>query len=423
MATKSKAGIPTNTPAYQMAYGNVVNNPNATGNTTSNTSNYTQREPYSTYEKGLGNGFEMTDDVVDMTPGSPNYGKVVSGKNTTTPTGGGKIYGRANFQASDAYNQAMAYTNELLGKLSSGRTSYTDQINSLMNTINNRAAFSYDVDNDPLFQQYLASSMESGKTAMMDTMGQASALTGGYGSTYATAAANGAYNNFVQDAYNNLPEYYEAALNAYNTETSNLYNKLNMYNVADETEYNRLANAYQNNFAMANDMYGKEYNNYWDSLNYNTEVDKYNQDLAYKYASLAQDQKQYEISMAYQKQKDNQASVANKLNSNGTSDLDMDYAYGLIDRANTNSGYNSQEVNATIANLVNQGYDIDQLLTYADGGVVDKNYVMSNTSNEFVYVSGKKKKSDDAVYQDSYGNTYTYKELINSGVDKSRIKN
>ena len=62
--------------------------------------------------------------------------------------GSGGITGYANFTPSDAYNQAMAYTNQLLEKLSSGRTSYTDQINSLMDTINNRAAFSYDPDTD-----------------------------------------------------------------------------------------------------------------------------------------------------------------------------------------------------------------------------------------------------------------------------------
>lgn len=218
--------------------------------------------------------------------------------------GSGGITGYANFTPSDAYNQAMAYTNQLLAQLSSGRTSYTDQINSLMDTINNRAAFSYDPDTDPLFQQYLASSMESGKTAMQDTMAQASALTGGYGSTYATAAANGAYNNFIQDAYNNLPEYYQTALDTYNSETSNLYNKLGMYNTADQIEYDRLANAYQNNFAMANDIYGKDYNNYWDALNYNTSIDQYNQDLAYKYANLAQDQAQFNAKMAYQKEQD-----------------------------------------------------------------------------------------------------------------------
>lgn len=226
-------------------------------------------------------------------------GKTTSGGGGVGGSGG--VYGSANFRPSDAYNQAMAYTNQLLAQLSSGRTSYTDQINSLMDTINNRAAFNYDPDNDPLFQQYLSSSMDKGKTAMTDTMAQASALTGGYGSTYATAAANGAYNNFIQDAYDNLPEYYQTALDTYNGETQNLYNKLGMYNTADQIEYDRLANAYQNNFAMANDIYGKDYTNYWDKVNYDTDMAKYNQDLAYKYASLAQDQAQFNAKMSAEK--------------------------------------------------------------------------------------------------------------------------
>jgi len=352
----------------------------------------------------------------------------------SAPSGSSAIDRQANFQASEAYNQAMNYTNQLLSQLNTGKTSYTDQINMLMDSINNRASFAYDPDTDPLFQQYLASSMESGKTAMQDSMAQASALTGGYGSTYAQGVGNAAYNNFVQDAYNNLPEYYQTALDAYNSETNNLYNRLNMYNVADATEYGRLADAYQNNLNMANDMYGKEYNNYWDALNYDTSMDQYNADQAYKYASLAQDNAQFNAKMAYQQQQDsidrayqNRQEALNRLGLNGTSsgeeakDLDMKYAYDLIDRAQTNGGYGSDAVNAQIADLVNQGYDIDSLLTYADGGAIDKVYAMNNTESNFALVSGKHKK-DDAVYQDQYGNTYTYKELINSGVDKSRIK-
>lgn len=221
--------------------------------------------------------------------------------------GSGGISGRANFVASDAYNQAMAYTNQLLSQINSGRTQYTDRVNELMDSIANRASFSYDPDTDPLFQNYLNGAMASGKTAMQDTIGQASALTGGYGSSYATASANGAYNNFVQDAYNNLPEFYETALNAYNNETNDLYGKLGMYTQADERDYGRLTNAYGLNYASAQDMYGREYSNYWDSLNYNTDVDKYNQDLAYKYNALAQDQAQYEASMAYKMVSDAQS--------------------------------------------------------------------------------------------------------------------
>ena len=140
------------------------------------------------------------------------------------------------FNASTAYQDAMNLTNQLREQLTSGRTSFTDQIKDLLDQIQNRDKFSYDMSNDTLFQQSLASAMASGKTAMQDTMGQASALTGGYGSTYATSAANQQYNSFIQDAYNNLPEYYELALQAYEMEGNEMYNQLSALSTEDAKE-------------------------------------------------------------------------------------------------------------------------------------------------------------------------------------------
>ena len=170
------------------------------------------------------------------------------------------------WEAPSAYNEAFAYTNQLLHQLSSGRTSYTDQIKDLMEQIQNRDKFEYDVDSDVLFQQYLGSAMNSGKTAMMDTIGQASALTGGYGSTYATAAGNQQYNAYIQDAYNNLPEYYQMALEAYQMEGEEMYNQLSMLNQADATEYQRLYDSWNANFTNAQQIYQNAYGEWRDSV-------------------------------------------------------------------------------------------------------------------------------------------------------------
>jgi hypothetical protein len=171
------------------------------------------------------------------------------------------------FTSSDAYKEAMDYTNSLLQQLSTGRTSYTDQIKDLMSDIQNREDFEYDVDADPLFQQALSSAMSSGQTAMQDTIGQASALTGGYGSTYATSAGNQAYNAYIQDAYNNLPEYYQMALEAYQMEGEEMYRQLGMLQDADATEYQRTFDSWNANFANAQSMYEKEYGQWQDSVN------------------------------------------------------------------------------------------------------------------------------------------------------------
>ena len=171
------------------------------------------------------------------------------------------------FQASTAYQEAMKYTNQLLEQLSSGRTSYTDDIENLMNEIRNRDPFAYDVDSDVLFQQYLSSAMVSGKTAMQDSIGVASALTGGYGSTYATTAGNQMYNAYIQDAYSNLPEYYQMALNAYQAEGEEMYNQLDMLNAADINEYQRMYDSWSANFSNAQTMYENEYGAWQDSIN------------------------------------------------------------------------------------------------------------------------------------------------------------
>ena len=173
----------------------------------------------------------------------------------------------SSFATSDAYNQAMAYTNQLLEQLSSGRTSYTDKIKDLMGQIQNRDKFQYDVAEDTLFQQYLGSMMQSGQTAMQDTIGQASALTGGYASTYAQSVGNQAYNSYIQDAYNNLPEYYNMALEAYQMEGQEMYNQLAMLNEADATEFGRMYDSWNANFTNAQNMYAQEYGAWQDGIN------------------------------------------------------------------------------------------------------------------------------------------------------------
>jgi hypothetical protein len=135
-----------------------------------------------------------------------------------------------------------------------------------MSQITNREKFSYDVDSDNMFQQFLSSMMKSGASAMQDTMGQASMLTGGYGSSYATSAANQAYNAYIEDAYANLPDYYNMALNAYQMEGEELYKQFSMYSDADAKEYARMLDSYQIGWDEAMHIYDKGYTEYQDTI-------------------------------------------------------------------------------------------------------------------------------------------------------------
>ena len=186
------------------------------------------------------------------------------------------------FETPLAVQQADRYLSEQLQKIQSGKTSYSDKLSEMMDTIMNREKFSYDVDTDPLFQQALASAMNSGKQAMQDTIGQASALTGGYGSTYATSAGNQAYNAYIEDAYDNLPQYYNMAMQAYQMEGDELYRQYGMLYDADATEYNRNVTAYDATSAYRNQLYNEAYGQFrdtkTDAINYaNLQISEHNQ--------------------------------------------------------------------------------------------------------------------------------------------------
>ena len=212
--------------------------------------------------------FTASDSVNNAQKEADAQKEVLKGISSVTDIIGQDTWDAINkkFEAPSAYTEAMNLTNSLREQLTSGRTSYSDQIDAMISKIQNRDAFEYDVDSDMLFQQYLASSMASGKTAMQDTLGQAAALTGGYGSTYATSAGNQAYNAYIQDAYNNLPEYYQMAMEAYQMEGEEMYNQLAMLGDADSREYERLFNAYSVNNDHAQDIYNKAYGEWQDSV-------------------------------------------------------------------------------------------------------------------------------------------------------------
>lgn len=256
------------------------------------------------------------------------------------------------YQMSPAVQEAMAKVQEILDKIEGGKTSYTDQVKDLIGQIQNREAFSYDVDSDQLFQQYLSSMMQTGQTAMQDTMGQASMLTGGYGSSYATSAGNQAYNQYIQGAYDNLPEYYQMALSQYQMEGENMYNLLGALSEADAQEWGRLMDEYTAFNNNANTLYDRDYTQYSDTMtNY--------RDLANMQQSEYWNQKSYDQSQS-------QFIASNDLNGDGKVDSkDHDLSYQRSKSGSGGSGGSgSGDKTTSLSNA-----DIEQLKSvYARAG-------------------------------------------------------
>lgn len=125
-----------------------------------------------------------------------------------------------------------------------------DQATAIYDKIMNRGEFSYDVNKDKLYQQYRDLYAQMGRGAMEDTMGQAAALTGGYGSTYSQNAGQQAYNAYLQKLNEVVPELYNAAYNRYNQEGQDLMNLYTMARSNADSAYERDYNQWYNRLQL-----------------------------------------------------------------------------------------------------------------------------------------------------------------------------
>ena len=155
--------------------------------------------------------------------------------NTTKPAAADRTY-----QQSETVTQAQALLQQLMANQPGAYESqWQGQINALMGQILNREDFSYDLNADALYQQYADQYRTQGKLAMMDTMGQAQAMTGGYGNSYAQAVGQQAYQGYLQQLNDVVPELYGMAYDQYQQQGQDLLNQYGVLANQDEQEYGR----------------------------------------------------------------------------------------------------------------------------------------------------------------------------------------
>lgn len=181
----------------------------------------------------------------DLAPGEIRYTDG-NGNSATGYVKDGYVYTDPNYTTPIPTGSVVHTDNGYYRKGTSGSyqvgsaADYKDQMQTYMQMINNRQPFEFDLNNDPLYQQYRDQYQKLGKAAMEDTMGQAAGLTGGYGSTYAENAGQQAYHAYLDRLNDVVPDIYAKQRSDYDTATNELYNR---YSVA--------SNAYQAERAAA----------------------------------------------------------------------------------------------------------------------------------------------------------------------------
>jgi hypothetical protein len=145
-----------------------------------------------------------------------------------------------DYQAGGAVKQAQNALNKQLAlKPGAYQSQWQTQLDDTINKILNREKFSYDLNGDALYQQYKDKYIQQGKLAMGDAIGQASALTGGYGSSYAQSVGQQAYQAHLNNLNDIVPELYAMAYDKYNQEGQDMYNQYAMLGAEDDRDYGR----------------------------------------------------------------------------------------------------------------------------------------------------------------------------------------
>lgn len=167
-----------------------------------------------------------------------NTGTTTTQAPTTNDTNTGFQYDA--YQESDVVKQAQAMLQQQLANKPGAYTSpWQSQLNDTISKIMNREKFSYDLNADVLYNQYKDQYTTQGKMAMMDTMGQAAAMTGGYGNSYAQGVGQQAYQGHLQQLNDKIPELYQLALNKYEMEGNELLDQYSVLGAQEQQDYGR----------------------------------------------------------------------------------------------------------------------------------------------------------------------------------------
>ena len=228
----------------------------------------------------------LSDAVAKLSAGSGNTGDAGDTGGTTgsaTPeTPAAPDYSKYSYDASSdaAYQQAMAALQQAAAAKPTYKASFDQQLQDVYDSIVNREKFSYDMNSDAMYQQYANQYQLMGQQAMMDTMGQAAAMTGGYGNSYASTAGNQAYQAYLQQLNDVVPELYGMALDQYNAEGDKLLTQYAMLGDMADDEYSKYMDSYNQWWQdttykqqQADTAYNRGYENWLNSYQMGTDAE------------------------------------------------------------------------------------------------------------------------------------------------------
>ena len=131
-----------------------------------------------------------------------------------------------------------------------GESAADSELDELYRAITGRKAFSYNALSDPLYRAAADRTIQNGRLAMRDTMGQAAALTGGYGSSYAQGVGQQHYDEYLRQLSEAIPQYYSLAFQQYQAQGDALRDAYGLARQRHQDAYARQQDAYKQLYAL-----------------------------------------------------------------------------------------------------------------------------------------------------------------------------
>ena len=213
---------------------------------------------------------------------SSYQGTYANGPQAAAPSGGkpGPTYAYDPGKNED-YLRARQALDQAYGTPPQYQSGFDAQLNAIYEKIMNREPFSYDLNGDVLYQQYRDQYARNGQLAMMDSMGMAAALNGGYGSSYGQGVGQQSYNQYLQGLNEVVPELYDRAYNRYQQEGQDLLNQYSLTGDLRDAEYQQYQNALNNYWQNVNYLSGRAdtayergYNDWYNNVSLGTETEE-----------------------------------------------------------------------------------------------------------------------------------------------------
>lgn len=122
---------------------------------------------------------------------------------------------------------------------------WDDELEELYSRLSGRGSFRYDAASDALYTAARDRAVVNGRLAMRDSMGQAAALTGGYGSSFAQAVGQREYDDYLRSLGEAMPQFYAMAQQHWQQEGDDLRDRYDLLyrRASDERERQAAAQA------------------------------------------------------------------------------------------------------------------------------------------------------------------------------------